>query len=40
MEGKIIVAVSGRPLLYDTTSYLFIVVISDMVDDERKTIGS
>ena len=38
MEGKSIVAVCGHPLLYDTTLYLFIVVISDMVDDEKTQI--
>ena len=31
----IVVAVCGPPLLSNTISYLFIVVISDMVGDEK-----
>ena len=37
IEGKIIVAVRGRPLLYNPTSYWFIAVISDMADAQSNT---
>ena len=36
MDFKRIVAVVEHPLLYDTTSYLFIVVIWEMVDDDSR----
>ena len=33
------VAVCGHLLLYDTTPYVFIVIISDMVNDAKKRLA-
>ena len=40
MEGKNIVDVCGHPLQYDNISYLFTVVILDMVEDGKKRLAS